>query len=362
MKYLLFFIFAVMMSFSVSASITCSPSFINYDIHEEQTPSSTSITCFLQGINQTNLTTKIDASNSIQLSYNLPIQFDSSNMARNFDINFNQKPKGNYKSFLVFTDGTIININYNVSAKPAPQCQINPSLVSYYQSVQQGTTLNLPKIIFSPTNCDGSLSLSASTVTMQGGIVTTSGQRPVYIGSIESNGINLVVDTNGLATQQTYTSTLTIQSFGKTFTIPFNIVVTAGVTPATNFSINNLPQCSLTNNILNLNSTYRLICNNMQPDITVQPSIDNLYLIGVGLESSVSTYTWSFQPIKFGNTRITANFFYRNAPVGQPFTQDVNIQSTGYVVPGTSLKVSYFPLLSQARENERVTIQLVDNS
>ena len=361
MKKLIILLFSLLFINYSSAFILCTPNQVVYNVVEGQTPSFVDVQCVSsQPQLQVNMT-KLGSFFSVSPS--VPLTFDSNNPSYDLQLNFNTLAKGTYEGFLLFSDGSSpYKITYNVTSPPTPTCNLNPSLLSYSQSIQQGTSLSLPKIVFNPENCQGSLALSASTVTIQGGILTTTGQKPVYISSIEPNGINLNIDTTGLNTQQTYSSTLNIQAFGKTTTIPFNIVVTSGVKPATNFPIDNLPRCSFTSNIINLNNTYELTCNNIQPDVTVMPEIDSNYIIGIGTETSSSTYVWRFQPIKFGNTEIKAKFYLRNAPVGYPFKQELKIQSSGYIIAGTSLGVLFFPNLNTAKAGENVTIQLIDNS
>jgi len=94
--------------------------------------------------------------------------------------------------------------------------------------------MTLPKITFNPQNCNGQLSLSTSSVSIQGGILTTEGQKPVSIASIQTDGVNLNLNTAGL-NSQTYSSYLNIIAFGKQFQIPFIITVTTGTNPNTNF-------------------------------------------------------------------------------------------------------------------------------
>ena len=248
-----------------------------------------------------------------------------------------------------------------MNATTAGGCQINPSLISYSQQIQQGTKTPLPMITFSPTNCPTTLSLTASSVSIQGGILTPEGQKPISVASVVQDGVNLVIDTTGLNTQQTYSSTLNINAFSKQFQIPFVIVVSAGTSPTTNVTSSNLPSCSVTNNIININTTYSLVCNNIQPDVTVIPFVDYAYIVGVGVEKSATQFIWKFQAIKFGNTNLTANFNYQNAPIGTPFRQQLKISSSGQATAGTFLTFVFTPSLNAAREGENVSIQIADN-
>ncbi|MFW9952140.1 MAG: hypothetical protein ACFFKA_18620, partial [Candidatus Thorarchaeota archaeon] len=241
-------------------------------------------------------------------------------------------------------------------------CQLNPTLVTYTQTIQQGVESELPKITFNPKNCVGDFSISSAYIS--GGITTSEGQKPVYIKSASSKDILLGINTGGLSSAP-YKSTLTLSAFGETFTdvSTINIIVTGGTNPDTNFDVNNLPVCSLTSTTLNLNSTYNMVCTNILPGVSIYPIIDNDYIkgIGPGDEMTSSNFVWKFTPIQYGNTIIEAEFRYLDLPVGEPFEQEVKISSSGSVIPGTNLKLLFTPSLNLIRSGESSIIQIVDN-
>jgi hypothetical protein len=284
---------------------------------------------------------------------------------KTFTLNFNeQATQGDYISVISFSDGSnplsfVLKVNGTQQVSQGG-CQINPSLVSYTQQVQQGTKIPIPKITFSPINCDGQLILTGSTVSIQGGIITTEGQKPVYISSVESDGVTVNIDTEGL-NSQTYSSKLKINAYSKQFEIPFTIIITGGTSTSGDFNIENLPACSLTSNVLNTNVSYSMVCTNLVPDVSIEPVVDSKYIIGVGRSSESNQFTWTFRPKNFGNTIIKAQFKYLGVPVGEPFSQEVVIQSSGNPSPGTSLEFVFTPTLDKAKPQEDVIIQLVDN-
>lgn len=254
-------------------------------------------------------------------------------------INVNGNVSGSFVNYIGI-GGETINIPIQVS-QPT-ECRLNPSLIFYTQTVQQGTEFELPKIIFNPTNCQGDFLINSAYIT--GGVTTTEGQKPVYIKSASLTDVLLGVNTKGLSSI-TYPTKLTVVAFGRTFSdvSTVTIIVTGGTNPQGNFSVDSLPTCSITNTILNLNSTYSLVCTNLQPDISIKPIIDNEYIQGLGADISQNQYTWYFKPKKMGNSFIRADFYYsEDSPVGDSYTQEVKIQSSTSAFPGTELIAQFF--------------------
>ena len=285
------------------------------------------------------------------------------NQSRGITVSFvSSAPVGNYSAFISFSDSTSIPISINVNQIPSlTGCQLNPSLVwNVPQTVQLGTKFDTALIVFDLVDCPSSLSLSYSNVHISGGITTMSGQKPIAIKSVNSQGVVLSIDTEGLSTQ-TYSSSLDINVFGKMYQYPFNVLVTSGTSQSGNFTIDKLPTCSLTSNIVNLNSTYSLVCTNILSDVTIVPDIDENYIIGIGKSQTISQLIYNFKPVKFGNTIFKARFYYQDAPVGQPFSQELKIQSSGSNTPGTNLKFLFTPTLQNAQSKQEVLIQLIDN-
>lgn len=259
---------------------------------------------------------------------------------------------------ILFDGNQIIQVN---NVQQPNLCQLNPSLVwNVPQTVQLNTKFDTALITFDPVNCPSDLILSYSNVHISGGITTQAGQLPIALKSVSSQGVVLSINTEGLSTQ-TYSSSLDISVFGKIFQYPFNVLVTSGTTQTGNFSLDNLPICSLTGTVLNLNQSYSLVCTGLIPDVTISPIVDNDYIIGTGVQKTNSQFVWYFKPIKYGNTIIKSKFYYQNSEVGYPYSQEVKISSSGSSVAGTSLKAIFTPSLDQAKDNEPVIIQIVDN-
>lgn len=342
-----------------SASILCDTVQVIKNWNKGDAVNSASITC----TETENITSSVTTlGNHFSTTPSIPFSINPGQQL--ITINFNSNTDGGYyEEALVLGSSKIIPIKMNVTQTQTQSnsCQINPSLISYSQTIQQGTQVPIPKITFDPINCNGPLILTASSVSIQGGIITTSGQKPLSISSVQQDGINLNIDTTGLTTQQTYFSTLNINAFSKQFQIPFTITVTAGTTPIVNFSTTSLPTCSVTGSNLALNTTYSLVCTGIQPDIKIVPRVDNDFIYGVGLDTSANQYSWNFKPKKFGNTIIQAEFYYRDAPVGDIFKQEVKITSSGSSIEGTDLALLFTPSLDIAKEGDSVIVQIIDN-
>lgn len=354
----LFIIAGIFLINSVSAT-TCTVSSISKSMEEGSTiPTVPAFSCTNNG----NSSTQINkVGNFFTLSESTPITLPA-NSTKQITLNFNSMAKGSYEG-LIYADGLSVPITLNVTNPIDPNaCQLNPSLVSYNQAVQQGTQFELPKIIFNPKNCDGDFSITSAYIS--GGITTSGGQKPVFIKSASSQEILLGVDTSGLSSAP-YNSKLTVVAFSHTFTdiSAINIVVTGGTNPDTNFDINNLPICSITSTTLNLNNTYSMVCTGVKPGVSVYPIIDTDYIkgIGPGDDSTSTNFVWNFQAKKYGNTIIKAEFRYLDLPVGDPFSQEVKISSSGHAVAGTALAFKFFPDLGTYTSEEPLIVQLIDN-
>lgn len=335
---------------------------------------SATITCSTQSIELTNLNMQDsivcsnDKNTTVTLNSNLNYVFLSPTSIGPSDnptihlIASPNTPSGEYDGQITFSDNSPpIPLSLNIEETDPDACKLNPSLIFYTQTVQQGTEFELPRITFNPTNCEGDISIESSFVT--GGITTSEGQKPVYIKSASPTEITLGVNTIGLSSL-TYNTKLTVTAFGKTFPdiSTINIIVTGGTNPSGEFNADVLPTCSLSNNVLLLNESYSLTCSNLVTDVSISPEIDFNYIKGTGTEMTSNQFIWYFTPKKLGDTFIMADFKYLGVSVGDPFFKEVKIQSSGYSAVGTSLSFIFTPKLDEAiGDEEQYLIQIVDN-
>lgn len=364
MKAPIIFMLLIVFITSVSATITCqttNPIHRNYQTNSISSETFT-IATICQNIGNDSVTSTISSPSSFFTLEDHPFTLDSGEAKGSLRINFNTNtPVGNYTGHVTLGEVTIpISLNVTPIPQPTTGCQLNPSIIAYTQTVQQGTNFELPKITFNPTNCIGDLSITSSYVS--GGITTTQGQKPTYIKSASSTDVLLGVNTEGLSSL-TYTSKLTVVAFGKTFpdVSTITIIVTGGTNPQGTFSANNMPVCSLSSNTFNINSSYNLVCTNLIPDVTIEPIVDSDYIKGLSLDTSQTQFVWSFSPKKFGNTKIKAQFKYLGVPVGEVFEQEIKIQSSSGAVPGTELYIEFTPAQDKIKNNEEVILQVLDN-
>jgi hypothetical protein len=264
-------------------------------------------------------------------------------------------PTGNLGSIL-FDGVQVIQIT-NLQAPNT--CNLNPSLSSLTQSVEQNTQYTLPKITFDPINCVGSVSYDASHIRVTGGVVLNGLSKPVSISSIVSDGVNLNVNTAGLNIQP-YMTALEINAFGKTYQIPITIVVTNGASDSTTFECSKIPTCTITNSVMSLNNSNSLICSQIPSGVKVVPQVDSNYIIGTNVQQTNSQYIWYFKGIKNGISKVRASFTYLDAPVCSSFSQDVSIQSSGVVTGTNALKLIFTPDLSNAKPNQDIIIQIAE--
>jgi hypothetical protein len=114
---------------------------------------------------------------------------------------------------------------------------------------------------------------------------------------------------------------------------------------------------------MNVNQTYKLICNNVDPNIEVQPIIDTDFFQGVYpyVEENQNTYTYSFKPIKTGDAQMKCNFLFKGASIGQPFIQNVKVLAGAYIMGGTQLELRFYPELYESKDGN-VIIRVIDNA
>ena len=169
-------------------------------------------------------------------------------------------------------------------------------------------------------------------------------------------------------TYQTQLSIFAIDSQGQV-TLPsvgLQLQVSAGISPTVNFSLSELPTCSLNTIELNLNMTASMTCSRPNPNIEIFPVIDSFYLKGVSVDQTSSQFIYNFQAKKIGNTKVIAEFKYQNSPIGNPFEQEVRISPSGSSpIPGTVIDLLFYQEGSQTIKSslapKETIIQVVDN-
>lgn len=356
---------AISLTYIVS-SLQCNPPFFSATYQQNQIPSGfiPVTTCNNLVFNGTTPTIPISIIGQNNQYFTLDENFIGNEQKPILVQVSNNTPSGLYPLSLSFNGSQLVNMLFIINGtqqqiqqnQNPSNCQLNPNILQYNQIFQQGSQLT-ERISFNPQNCSQNV-LGNAIVT--GGIIINSNgnsiRKPVRLSNIEPNAVNVIIDTSGL-NSQTYTSQLVIGDYS----IPFQITVTGGTSTSTGFSLNSLPSCSLSNNILNLNATYSLVCTNIIPDVTIIPRVDSQFIIGTNVQTSANQFIWQFTPVKFGNVFLYADFYYLGVPVGTPFKQEVKIQSGSSVAPGTELELFFVPSLENVKSGDYSSIQIIDN-
>ncbi len=143
--------------------------------------------------------------------------------------------------------------------------------------------------------------------------------------------------------------------------ISLQLQVTGGVTPIDETTFSAKPSCSLSSSDMNLNETHTMSCSGVVNNLDVYVPY-NKYFEGLGRDITSNIFTYTFRPVKFGNTDFVAYFENRGSTIFTPFKQSVRVSSTGGVVPGTNLKLIFTPSLDVAKDSQSIAVQVVDNS
>jgi len=378
-KRMFFFITVVFLISYVSATITLSPSTINLNVQPGNT-----VSLPIQVSTDSNLSQTIQISKNSG-SYASWFNFDSyifsiinTNPAnRIISINiptgtssgiYALNPQFNLEGY---TNGPveIINLNVTSTTQPNPSnCNIDifPTILTNVK-IQQGEikTRNIQLIVPSCYN---------SYIKVNGVLLQTD-EKPIELGEISLGNIQpgnsvmipISIDATGTSTGQ-YSDTLEFQLYNSSGNkvevspVSISVIVTSGISPISNFSLSNLPSCSLSAIEMSLNSTYRITCSNINPNIDIHPVIDMGMIEGTNVIPSSSQYIYEFKPKNIGTTIIGLEFWYKFFPIGSGFQQEVRITPSGSEpVSGTTMKFEFIPSLSSAKNGDLITIHAVDN-
>lgn len=140
--------------------------------------------------------------------------------------------------------------------------------------------------------------------------------------------------------------------------VNLEVTVSATTSPATGTTFSSPPSCSLSSTALSLNNSYIFTCSNVDTNIEVSTPFSP-YFIGEKVEIGSGIYTYTFKPIKAGNTQFIADFNYRGFSVFNQFVKDITIQGVG--VSGTNLKIIFTPNQTNIEPNKEVRMQLVND-
>ncbi len=274
------------------------------------------------------------------------------NSSSNVQITFTQLNVGSYSGFIYSSDGMTTNINLNIS----DSSQSNPSgcIIDIFPTIMNNVKIQqgekkVRNIQLSVPSCYNS-SVNINGVNLQ------TDEQPIQLGELAlgliqpGNSILVPIDINaeGVSTGQ-YSDTLQFLIYdnkGNKINVPsvsVSVLVSQGISPMNNFSLSQLPTCSLDSITLNLNNTYKLTCSVSNPNIEVKPIIDSKYVKGVSVSESSTQYIYEFKAVLTGITSINAEYLYKNAPIGTPFSQEIKITNSGTLsIGGIDMKAEFY--------------------
>ena len=359
----LFILLLAVFLIGFTQAVNCIPSSIStfYDFGDSHT---TNVYCTNSG-NSTTISISGDYISTTETNFNIgsktiPIDFSSSS------------PAGIHSGFLNFGDGSSVPISFIVEGET--QTQEGDILVfptSKVITVKQGDEKVQNILITVPQ--DYPRTITIQSVDFNPGVETIQ-FGDLNLGQVSpGQSIQIPILFSGIeastGSYQTQLNIFAVDSEGQVTipTINLQLQISSGINPSVNFSLNELPVCSLNAGDLNLNSTYSLTCTRNNANINIRPVIDYFYVRGVSVEETSSQYIYNFKALKIGNTDIIADFLYKNAPIGERFSQEVRISPSGSSpIPGTVLDVIFYQnSINVDMENlgeGSTTLIIVDNS
>jgi len=356
-----------LLSFVSALDVTLTPNTITEDIKQGESitktihynifnPDMTTQTATITNLNSIPFTTSsisfvsINPNSTLEGDFTLTFSPTNSNEPKLYADNI----RLSYQSIL-----TKITVTQDQIGK----CKIYTLPIPLTKTLETGNTASQSIDVYVSKYCDSALQISTNQPQMP---------KPISFDSIsglvepsQKFSVQVIYDSTGVQ-KGTYNDNIIISAMDDdenqyNLNLPITLSITGSISPITNGSFTNLPTCSLSASEFLLNQTYKLICNSINSNIEIQPIIDYDYIKGLGVSESGDSYEYSFQPIQFGNTEIKARFLFKNAPIGNEYSQEVRILAGSGVVPGTSLALRFYPELYEAEEDEPITVRAVDN-
>jgi len=338
-------IFSILLISLVSASITCSQNSLSISGFTNQAISNQTLICTNSDVNASVILNKIG--NFFSTVPATPITFSPGESNKNIGLTFQtQTTSGISNGNLWFSDSTNpISISLNI------QEQQNPSGVIVFPTakvinVQQGQTKSQNIQVIVPSNYPRPITIQSVSFNPDIDLVRFGDLDLGVVNPGQTLNIPLNIDARNSQTgnYNTQITILATDSQGQVQLSPSNlqVVVSVGVNPITNDTFVNRPTCSLSAVELAINGTYTMSCSNVIQNIEVNTPY-NEYIEGVRADFSGNVYTYTFRPVKIGNTKFITTFTYIGSAIFAPFMQDIRISSSGNTpVSGTSMKFDFY--------------------
>lgn len=335
MKRVLIFIFIILLFSNFINAITCSETSFNVELNENESFTTPTFSCE----NPSNESVTVSKLGSFfTMSESTPFIMGAGSTRGSLTLSFPSQLPGVYLGYIYFSDGSDpleVSLVVNEEEQIPQGCVIDvfPTVMTNVKVVQgekktRNIQFSVPLCFESPVSVNG--------VTLQ------TDEKPIQLGEVSigtvqpGNSVMIPIDINaeGVSTGQ-YSDTLQFlvyDNLGNKINVQgvsISVLVTQGIQALNNFSLSDLPTCSLDDIDLAVNQTYRLTCSITNPNINIHPLIESKYLRGVGVSETSSQYIYSFKPLFIGETYVGAEFWYKNAPLGSPYMQDVRISPSG---------------------------------
>ena len=271
----------------------------------------------------------------------------------------------------VVVDGYVLDLTFNVQIQQNQTSSILVFPTSKIITVTQGDSKTQNIQVTVPPTYPRTITINSVDLNPT---VNTISFGDLNLGQVApGQSINIPIVFSGVGastgTYQTQLTIFAIDSQGQVNlpSVNLQLQVSAGINPLSNFSLAELPTCSLSAIELNLNSTYQMTCSKPNPNIEITTDNDPFYLKGLGAEETPSQIVYNFKAVNIGNTIFKAQFLYKNLQVGNEFNQTIRITSSGSSpISGVTFNFTLYQggnqkQISELHEGD-IIIQLKDNS
>ena len=261
----------------------------------------------------------------------------------------------------MFVSSTSIPISLDIT-RPG-SCKIYTLPIPLSKTLETGSSATQTIDVYISKYCSSPISIATNQPQME---------KPINFDQIAGlvepgNKFTVTVNYNTLNVQKgTYSDKIIITGLDDDeeiyyLDIPISLTVTGMISPITNFSLSDLPTCSLSSSDFYINSSYTLTCSNVNPNIEVDPEFDTKYIIATTASEASDQYVMDFKLLNVGNTKMKVLFKHKNAAFGS-WEQDIRIVAGSTPLPGTVMKFEFYPILENLGDNSTLNVLIVDNS